>query len=114
MSRIPKRKLVIRKGDTYTHSVAEFDSNGSPSDLTGSSFLVQLKADPEDVSPIVTFTTTLMNAVAGQWQFALTPAQTSALEPGAYFYDVQRTYPDGQIHTRFEGEADVELDVSRA
>jgi hypothetical protein len=114
MSRIPKRKIVIRKGDTYTHAVTEFDDNGVASDLTGSTFLVQLKLDPADTTPVVTFTSTLLNAVQGQWQFSLTPVQTTALNEGVYFYDVQRTYSDGAVHTRFEGEAEVELDVSRA
>jgi len=114
MSRIPKRKIVIRKGDTYTHAVTEYDETGALSNLTGSTFLVQLKVDPEDTTPVVTFTSTVLNAANGEWQFALTPAQTTALEPGVYYYDVQRTYSDGQVHTRFEGEAEVELDVSRA
>ena len=114
MSRIPKRKIVIRKGDTYSHAVTEYDKAGVPQDLTGSSFLVQLKVDPEDTSPVITFTSTIVDAAAGEWQFSLTPTQTTSLKPGVYFYDVERTYSDGQVHTRFEGEADVELDVSRA
>jgi hypothetical protein len=114
MSRVPKRKLIIRCGDTYSHLVTEYEDNGAASNLTGSTFLVQLKLDPEDTIPTITFTTSIVDATAGQWQFTLTPVQTSALEPGTYFYDVQRTYPDGTVYTRFQGEAEVELDVSRA
>lgn len=114
MSRIPRRKIVIRKGDTYTHAVTEYDETGARSNLTGSTFLVQLKSDPADTVPVVTFTSTVLNAAQGEWQFSLTPAQTTDLDEGVFFYDVQRTYSDGQVHTRFEGEAQVELDVSRA
>jgi len=114
MSRVPKRKIIIRRGDTYTHLVTEYQDDGTPSNLTGSTFLVQLKLDPTDATPAVQFTTTIINAATGEWQFSLTPVQTAALEPGLYFYDVQRTYSDGVVNTRFEGEAEVELDVSRA
>lgn len=114
MSRVPHRKIIIRKGDTYSHLVTEYDDTGALSNLTGSSFLVQLKLDPVDSTPVVTFTCTILDAANGEWQFSLTPNQTAALNEGVYFYDVQRTYSDGSVHTRFEGEAEVELDVSRA
>ena len=114
MSRVPKLKIIIRRGDTYTHLVTEFQDDGTPSDLTGSTFLVQLKLDPTDATPAVQFTTTVIDAAAGEWQFSLTPVQTAALDEGLYFYDVQRTYADGVVSTRFEGEAEVQLDVSRA
>lgn len=114
MSRVPKRKIIIRKGDTYTHQVTEYGDDGLPSSVAGSSFLIQLKEDPTDTTPVVTFTTTILDAVNGEWEFSLTPAQTSALEVGLYYYDVQRTYSDGAVHTRFEGEAEVTQDVSRA
>lgn len=114
MSRIPKRKIIIRRGDSYSHVVTEYNDDGSFSNLTGSTFLVQLKEDPTDTIPVVTFTSTILNAAQGSWQFTLTATQTAALEPGLYVYDVQRTYSDGSVHTRFEGEADVQQDVSRA
>lgn len=114
MSRIPKRKINIRRGDSYSHVVTEYADDGSLSDLTGSTFLVQLKTDPTDTTPVVTFTTTILNAAQGSWEFSLTSTQTAAILPGYYVYDVQRTYPDGTVHTRFEGEADVQQDVSRA
>lgn len=109
MSRVPKRKIVIRRGDTYTHAITEYGN-----DLTGSVFLVQLKNDPEDVTPVVTFTSTIVDAATGQWQFSLTASQTAALEPGPYVYDVQRTFANGTVRTRFQGDAEVEQDVSRA
>ena len=114
MSRIPKRKILIRQGDTYSHVVSEYGSNGQPADITGSTFLVQLKVDPSDTTPVVQFTTTIINAAQGTWQFTLTPTQTAAIEPGMYVYDVQRNDPDGSVYTRFEGEAEVSQDVSRA
>ncbi len=109
MSRVPKRKIVIRRGDTYTHGVTETNN-----DLTGSSFLVQLKTDPTDTVPVVTFTSTILDAVQGKWQFSLTAVQTAAIPVGSYVYDVQRTFSDGSVRTRFQGEAEVEQDVSRA
>jgi hypothetical protein len=114
MARVPKRKIRIRRGDTYTHVVTEYDDNGALSDLTGNTFLIQMREDSESTSVVATFTTTILNAAQGSWEFSLTATQTAALAVGVYFYDVQRTYSDGSVHTRFEGEAEVEADISRA
>jgi hypothetical protein len=114
MARIPKRKIRIRRGDTYTHVVTEYADDGTLSNLTGNTFLVQLRTSPDATSPTVAFTTTILDAVNGSWQFSLTASQTENLPIGLYFYDVQRTYTDGTVHTRFEGEAEVEADISRA
>lgn len=114
MARVPKRKIRIRRGDTYTHNVTEYDDDGTLSDLTGNTFLVQIRTDPDATSTVAQFTTTLLDAVNGEWEFSLTATQTAALDPGIFFYDVQRTYSDGAVHTRFEGEVEVEVDVSRA
>lgn len=114
MARVPKRKIRIRRGDTYTHLVTEYDVDGNVDDLTGSTFLVQLRPDPDSSTVTVQFTTTIIDAAAGEWQFSLTPTQTSALTAGLYFYDVQRTYANSEVHTRFQGDAVVENDVSHA
>lgn len=114
MARIPKRKIKIRRGDTYTHLVTEYDSDGALDDLTGSTFLVQLRLDEDATSTIAQFTTVIVDAANGEWEFSLTPTQTTALEAGTYFYDVQRTWPDATVHTRFQGEAVVENDISHA
>ena len=114
MARVPKRKIRIRRGDTYTHSVTEYEDDGTLSDLTGSTFLVQLRTDPDASTYVIQFTTALTDAANGEWEFTLTSTQTAGLDVGVYFYDVQRTYADGTVHTRFEGEAVVEADISRA
>lgn len=114
MARVPKRKIRIRRGDTYTHTVTEYDDAGVLSNLAGNTFLIQIRSDSESSTVIATFTTTIINAANGAWQFSLTATQTAALAVGSYYYDVQRTYSDGSVHTRFEGEAEVEADISRA
>lgn len=114
MARVPKRKIRIRRGDTYTHLVTEYDVDGNVDDLTGSSFLVQLRPDPDSATLTAQFTTAIVDAANGEWQFSLTSTQTAALTAGVYFYDVQRTYPDTTVHTRFQGDAVVENDISHA
>jgi hypothetical protein len=114
MARVPKRKIRIRRGDTYTHTVTEYDDTGALSNLAGNTFLIQIRSDSESATVVATFTTTIINAASGSWEFSLTSTQTAALPIGLYFYDVQRTYSDGTVHTRFEGEAEVEADISRA
>lgn len=114
MARVPKRKIRIRRGDTYTHTVTEYDDTGALSNLAGNTFLIQMRSDSESPIVVATFTTTMIDPANGEWEFSLTSTQTAALELGPYYYDVQRTYADGSVHTRFEGEAEVEADISRA
>lgn len=114
MARIPKRKIRIRRGDTYTHLVTEYDVDGVPENLTGSSFLVQMRPDPDSATVTAQFTTTILDAAVGEWQFSLTANQTAAIPAGQYFYDVQRTYSDNTVHTRFQGDVVVENDISHA
>lgn len=111
---IPKRKLSIRRGDTYTHQVTEIEDTGLPANLTGSTYLVQMREDPDSSAYVAQFTTVILNAAAGEWNFSLTATQTAALTPGLYFYDVQKTKSDGFVQTLFEGEVEVDWDVSRA
>ena len=111
---IPKRKLRIRRGDTYTHQVTETQDDGSPANLTGATYLVQMRSDPDDAAYVAQFATTILNAATGEWKFSLTSTQTAGLEPGLYFYDVQKTHSDGFVQTLFEGEVIVDWDVSRA
>lgn len=114
MARVPKRKIRIRRGDTYTHTVTEYDDTGALSNLTGNTFLIQMRSDPESNVVVATFSVTLVDPVNGSWEFSLTSTQTAAIPLGVYFYDVQRTYSDGLVYTRFEGEVEVESDISRA
>ena len=114
MARIPKRKIRIRRGDTYTHLVTEYDVDGNPDNLTGSSFLVQMRPSPESTTVTAQFTTTIVNAATGEWDFSLTSTQTNALVAGQYYYDVQRTYANATVHTRFQGDIVVENDISHA
>ena len=58
MARVPKRKIRIRRGDTYTHTVTEYDDTGSLSNLVGNTFLSQIRPDSESDTVIATFTTT--------------------------------------------------------
>ena len=66
MARVPKRKIRIRRGDTYTHSVTEYEDDGTLSDLTGSTFLVQLRTDPDASTYVIQFTTALTDAANGE------------------------------------------------
>lgn len=76
--------------------------------------MVQIRADEDSDTVLAQFATLILNAEGGEWEFSLTPAQTTNLEAGVYFYDVQRTYPGDTVHTRFQGEAIVENDISHA
>ncbi len=74
--------------------------NGTPVNLTGYSADMQVRA-ATDTAIVVELSTTNGKAVIaeslGQVTLTLTPAQTTALTPGAYIYDLNLTSAAGDV-----------------
>ena len=61
-----------------------------------------------------TFTGTVVNATNGQLQISLTAAQTAAISPGKYFYDVEIfTSGDAVVTRLIQGSVVVTPEVTR-
>lgn len=106
--------LSVLKGDDLTRSFTIKDENDNPIDITGWTFLAQLRVRPSDAAVVETWTVTITNAAGGAFDMKLTAAKTGAMTPGTYVWDLQRTDAAGDILTLLAGSTlQVVQDVSR-
>ena len=105
--------LYVDQGSDFTITLSLTDSVDDALNLTGSSFLAQVRKSHASSTIKATFTTT-NDGNGGNLTIKLTDVQTAALESGRYVYDVMQTASDG-IKTRLiEGQLIVTPSVSRS
>ena len=84
-----------------------------PINLTG----YTLDCDIRNLDTLVqaaTFTITMVSAVDGSFEMALTPTTTEPLTAGTYGYDLNMTSPGGERYYYLRGSVTVERTLSRA
>ncbi len=98
--------LLIHQGDDYPDllTIVPKDDNGDPVDLTGCSAACDLARYGVVTSMTVVVTDDI---VAG-----MDAAQTSALDPSTYTYDLQLVASGGAILTLLKGSITVEAEVT--
>jgi UDP-3-O-acyl-N-acetylglucosamine deacetylase len=105
--------IFIDQGSTFSTSVTIADSDGIAFDLTDYSAQAQIRKTYESITATNFSTTISVNPTTGLITLELTAAQTAALEPGRYVYDLIIS-SSGGIKTRvLEGIATVTPSVSR-
>ena len=105
--------LYVDPGSDFSITLSLTDSVDDALNLTGSSFLAQVRKSHASSTVKATFTTT-NDGNGGNLTIKLTDVQTAALEAGRYVYDVMQTASDG-IKTRLiEGQLIVTPSVSRS
>ena len=109
--------FTFYSGDTDTIELVVKDSNGVVVDLTGGSARMQVKVKSNDSTALLTKTATI-DGVNGKITFALSDTDTSGLNSDnfgtkIYVYDVELTYPAGDIKTLIAGKFSVSADVTR-
>jgi len=106
------------KGDHRTFLLTVKDQNGVVVDITGATIIFSLKADPTNATALVEKISTdineieITNPTQGEAEIYLIPADTSDLEPGIYFYDVELTTTSGKVYTLVKGELNLLQDVT--
>ena len=80
-------------------------------DITGFTFDASLKENFQ-ASTDVDFTCTITDTTNGLFTMALTDAQTGALDPGNWVYDLRMTDTTGKITRLFQGRAFVKQGVT--
>lgn len=92
--------FTIRQGDTWAQELVYADASGAGVNLTGWTARMMARKSPSDDSPIFDLTTAnqgivFTDALNGKLELRRTAAQTQALTPGSYHYDLRLTKPDG-------------------
>jgi hypothetical protein len=90
--------LLVKSGDTFERSVAVYNDDGSPANLSGVSVLMHIR-DSAGVLVLVASTANGMVTISGNKINITIPAASMALPTGWYFYDVEATYPSGKVKT---------------
>lgn len=116
------RDITIYQGDTYslTFRVRSRNTDGTAGaylDLTGCTPKAQLRTAPSSTSVVAEFTATLLNQAdvntRGGVTISLSHAQTTALTYDSMAWDVQLTYPTGDVQTFLRGKAILIYEVTR-
>lgn len=107
-----KQDLTFTRGDTETIQVTMTTDDGTPIDITGRTYASQLRTTPDIAAISATASCTITDAANGVMTVIFTPAQTSPLDPGYYYWDLQEN-ASGTITTVMSGTVTVLADVTR-
>lgn len=106
-------KLNINRGTTYTINF-QYNKNGVAESLVGATVRFTVKTAEYSTSASDADATILKDIIDGTAEGTATitidPADTSALEPGKYFYDIKVEESGGDIYKCDEGI--IKLDAS--
>ena len=105
--------LYIDQGSDYSISVSMTGADGSALNLTGATFLGQVRKTHASSSIAGTFTTS-HDATGGNLTLSLTDTITAGITAGRYVYDVLMTDSGGDKTRVLEGQAIVTPSVSRS
>ena len=105
--------LFVDQGIDFSISVALTDSTNSALNLTGSSFLAQIRKSHGSSTVKGTFTAS-HDGTGGNLTLTLTDVQTAAIEAGRYVYDVLQTDASGGKTRLMEGQLIMTPSVSRS
>jgi hypothetical protein len=117
MAGILPEPLVIEQGATFRKTVIWQDADGVPVDITGYTAVMHVKADKDDVSPLVELTTEngriTLNEEDGELLLGIGPLTTAALDDwGRGYFDLKLTAPDTVVTRLLEGVAVLSREVT--
>jgi hypothetical protein len=109
-----RQDFRLVRGDTWKARFLFKNSSGTAIDLTGSTWLVQVRLATPDGTLFGTFTVSTASQATGIIDISLDESITAAADPKAtYWYDVQQTL-SGDVATPVHGKISVVADVSRS
>ena len=106
--------LTIDQGTTFAIDIT-VNEGGSIKDLSGYSARAQMRSTKTATSVAASFTCTVLTpATQGKVKMKLSPATTSAMTAGVYFYDLEiHTASDGIVKRLIEGKVTLNQEVTR-
>ena len=107
-----KQNITIMRGDTEVFNITLTDSAGAAINLTGSTFLSQIRYERDSSTVAASFSCSITNAAAGQVALTLSSASSAGLTAGTAFWDLQRTL-SGVVTTLVAGKCTILADVTR-
>lgn len=106
------------RGDTWTNKFTFKDTVGDPIDITGRTYWMTLKLDPEspdlDADAQKVAIASGIDATDGVVYIVFTPEDTETLTPATYYYDVQEVVDTNTVITVMTGRVKVLRDITRS
>jgi len=112
MAQPADQDLTITRGDTETIVVTITSDGSTPIDITGRTYLAQIRTSPDNTTVKASFTCTVTSAVNGQVTCTLSATDSATLPVGIAYWDLQET-ASGVVSTILSGNVTVLADVSR-
>lgn len=108
--------IKLYRGDTRVWQDAFTDTDtGVPLDLTGHTFLAQIRPTPDSVDVLATMTVDTTRIGEGIITRTLSADDSALLEIGSAYWDLEVTRTsDGFVRTYLAGRVRIRGDVSRA
>ena len=107
--------LCFTRADTVPFTFTLVDEDGSPIDITGSTFILTVDPEPDPVDAsanLFTVPGVITDGPGGVVQF--TPSSVDLDQtPDTYFYDVEWTDAGSNIRTIVNGEFEIRQDISK-
>ena len=102
--------LVVYRGDSGRFKVTVNQSDGTPVDISASTFLCEVKSDPDDDKPYTTFDVELVAGDTSSIEVVITPDMSTAIKQPA-FWDLQMQ-AGSEVTTLLSGHVRLTRDVS--
>ena len=112
MAQPADQDLIITRGDTETLVVTITEDGSTAVDITGRTYLSQIRSQQDSTTIKASFTCTVTNGAAGEVTCVLSSTSSAALSAGLYFWDLQEN-ASGVISTILSGNVTVLADVTR-
>jgi hypothetical protein len=110
------------RGDTkvFVFELGGMSENGTfiPDDITGISARIHFKVHPSETTTLEVFTTepdgglTIQDAANGLLKWEVKPSDTSGEDWSSGVYDLEITYPTGEVRTVVKGNVALVRDVT--
>jgi len=114
------RKLVLTRGDSKTYTLTFKDANGNPYCLKNWVVFFTMKTNWElpdaqaSLQKTVNTFADTTGGTSGVAYIALSPSDTSALDPGEYDFDIAVCTNQNAVYTVMKGKVDLEYDVTNS
>ena len=106
-------ELNIDQGASFTTTLDLAADDGTPVNLTGCTFIAQIRKSYYSASVTETFSINVSNPISGNLAISLASANTANIRPGRYLYDIKMTDTNQKVIRLVEGIVTIMPQVSR-
>lgn len=106
-------ELTINQGATFKKSRTLKNADQTPIDLTGYTFVSQIRKSFYSMNPTANITVTTTDTANGIIELSMVAADTANVKAGRYVYDLKMTTDAGIVIREMEGVVTVTPQVSK-